>query len=76
MRKISLLKNLGAYGEERKIEPAKVIEQNEEKLTSKESHWRKGDRKAKKIKYVYKTVEEVIESGSGAPVNKDDRYEV
>ncbi|XP_067004991.2 tuftelin-interacting protein 11 [Anabrus simplex] len=68
---------IGAYGPEKtqKIIDAKPDSEEEEdrEFAEKLSQWRRGDAgtRKKKVRYVYKSVDEVLEQGKSKPVRKD-----
>nr|CAD7258217.1 unnamed protein product [Timema shepardi] len=68
---------IGAYGPEKKTNIADTKDDSEEEeareFVEKLSHWRKADsgQKKVKVKYVYKSVDEVLEQGKSRPIKRD-----
>nr|CAD7587242.1 unnamed protein product [Timema genevievae] len=70
---------IGAYGPEKKTTIADTKDDSEEEeareFVEKLSHWRKADsgQKKVKVKYVYKSIDEVLEQGKSRPIKRDHR---
>ncbi|CAG2066568.1 unnamed protein product, partial [Timema podura] len=68
---------IGAYGPEKKTTIADTKDDSEEEeareFVEKLSHWRKADsgQKKVKVKYVYKSIDEVLEQGKSRPIKRD-----